>query len=208
MFKLSPVLSLFLLTSCIMNAPTDLQFSSSAIRSPASLEYQSNLQVADRQYVESVIATAFNTANTSDGDFLQQLTIQRYEFGGSCDRYEASEINGNIEFPRAQCFTGLSANTQATSNPARYSLTIQICERMINTPDRFNSFMSKIYGTNPIQVPTNATIQKAYGIFFKEEIPTNEVATALKNISPSSTPAETWKNIATALCISPEWQIL
>jgi hypothetical protein len=206
MFRFIPLFVLFSLTGCLLQPTTALQFKS-AIRGPSSITFESQLQVSDRQYVESVLANAFGTAGTSQEAYLEQMTLQRHEFGGACDGYEASDLNGNQEFLRARCFSGLRNNTKASANPARFSLTMQACDGLIATPDRFNFFLSKIYGASPVQAPTSATIQKAYGVFFREEAAEAVVVNGLRDMVRGESPTDGWKLIATALCVSPEWQV-
>lgn len=207
MFKLFLLTLMFVSsTGCLMKPSGVLLFQSTS-RGPASADYETLLQVADRGYVESVLADAFGTEGTSEATYLQQMTIQRHEFGGPCDRYEASELNGRREFPRADCFSGMRNNTITNANPARFSLTMQVCDRLISTAPRFNHFLSKIYGTAPVAAPTTATIQRAYGIFFREEVPSPSVVNGFKDLVKGSSPQDAWKLITTAICVSPEWQI-
>ena len=206
MSKLSLLLILFSLTGCLLQPTTALQFKSS-LRGPSSITFESQLQVADRQYVESVLANAFGTSGTAQENYLEQMTLQRHEFGGACDAYEASDFNGGQEFLRARCFSGLRNNTKSSANPARFSLTMQACDTLIGVPERFNYFLSKVHNAGTVVAPTSASIQKAYGIFFREETADASVINGLRDIVRGESPLDGWKLITTAICVSPEWQV-
>lgn len=200
--------SLFVLTSCIqMTGPTDLKFSSSAIRTPASLEYQSELQMSDRQYVESVLLSAFDARGSAEAGPIQQHVYEKVEFGGGCDKYEASELNGNYEFYREYCWTGMKSNSVPSSIPSRYSYTMKICEYLVNSPNRQQAFLAKYLGSATASAPTRANIVKAYGAYYIEVVPSAEIVDALMSLSQSDA-YESWKQINLAICSSPGWQVL
>lgn len=205
---------MIVITGCVAEAPAPLVFDNSAAENSVTqgLTYTQQLQVADRTYVESVLLTAFDIAKgTTLGNTVQTAVYQKAEFGGSCDTYEPGD-NGtnNTEFPRERCLNGITTTTPPNSNAMRYSLTMKICDTLINNTTAFTAFMKKIYPPNGTAVEADAAaVAKAYGIFFVEETPSKRVSDALIELSKQSTDKKVgWQLITNTLCISPEWQVL
>lgn len=212
--KLASLIALILLVSCVPSEQEQaLVFMAGKPNNVESIEesYPLQLRMADRTYVESVLNQAFDISKeTPTALLVEQHTLQRFEFGGSCDLYEASEYEkGKIEFPREQCYVGLGSSTPATSNPMRYSWTIKICEQLVKDIIRFNAIMKKIFPDGANLTPTSQSIEKAYGIFFLEEKPDENSLKALLELSNTVEDVnEKWRLIMLTLCISPEWQVL
>lgn len=172
--------------------------------------FSSEIQMADRSYVESVLLQIFNAANTTAGTYIQSDIYQKVEFGGACDPYSVSDIGATtLEFSREQCFTGIGVVQNSNNNPMRYSLTTKVCEKLVNDSTRMDVVRDKIYTTKKWARPDAASIQKAWKLFFPIEDADARVVTELLNVAKvSSTDEEGWKNIMLTLCISPEWQVL
>lgn len=175
-----------------------------------SKEFSSEIQMADRSYVESVLLQVFNAVNTPAGAYIQSDIYQKVEFGGACDQYSLSDLGATtVEFSREQCFTGIGVVQGSNNNPMRYSLTTKVCERLVNDTTRMTVVRDKIFTTKKWEKPDSASVQRAWKLFFPIEDANSRVVTDLLNISKvSSSDEEGWKNIMLTLCISPEWQVL
>jgi hypothetical protein len=178
--------------------------------SSVELDYDVVPYVVDRGYVESTLTQVFG----STGDATLETGIyQKKEFGGACDRYAASDTgSAAYEFPRAQCYTGITVFQPANSNPMRYSYTTKMCETLVNTAARFNYVMKKVYPSwvtsQALSAPDQASITKLYQQFYQDEVPSNEVISAFMSMSSeASSTNEAWKQILITLCVSPEWQV-
>ncbi|WP_408099032.1 hypothetical protein ACJVC5_08955 [Peredibacter sp. HCB2-198] len=176
----------------------------------AQLTYASEIQMADRSYVESVLLQVFNAEGTSAATYIQSDIYQKVEFGGACDFYAPSDLSATtIEFPREQCFTGMGVVQNLNNNPMRYSLTTKVCERLVNDTARMDVIKAKIFPDNKWAAPTAASIQKAWSLFFPIEQADSAIVDDLKAISNVSSGTEdAWKNIVLTMCVSPEWQVL
>jgi len=175
-----------------------------------SKEFSSEIQMADRSYVESVLLQVFNAANTPAGAYIQSDIYQKVEFGGACDQYSLSDLGATtVEFSREQCFTGIGVVQGSNNNPMRYSLTTKVCERLVLDSARMTVVRDKIFTTKKWEKPDSASVQRAWKLFFPVEDANSGVVNDLLNISKvSSSDEEGWKNIILTLCISPEWQVL
>lgn len=202
-----------LLTNCTPQGSGELHFDDSAARSIATayLDYDVSPYSVDRSYVESVFDQVFGTSGNTDG--VENSIYQNTVFGGACDRYAASDNGGaSYEFPRQQCYTGIDAVLPANSNPMRYSFTTRICENLVNGTNTFNSAMKKVLNVSSLPgtlpAPTDATIARAYQLFFQAEVPPADVISALSALTQnSSSTKESWQRILTTVCVSPEWQV-
>ena len=197
------VSSFLILVSCINTSPTELKFNGS--RSIGSVEYTTDLQVSDRQYVTSVLLSVFGE---TDRGYIEHNVLFRPEYGGGCDRFEVSEINNNWEFPQTACHNGLTDNVVASSNPGRYAMTMKTCEGLINSGSSFNHVMNQVHSNGQVMAPTAASVKKLYGLFYIQQSPTSDVVRALMELSENQSPTDGWKRVLIAVCISPEWQIL
>lgn len=193
---------ILILVSCVNTAPEKLKFNGG--RTIANVEYTADLQVSDRHYVASVLINVFGEA---DRAYIENSVLFRPEFGGGCDRFEVSEINNSLEFPKTACHNGLSDNVQASSNPGRYAITMKTCEALINSTNSFNYVMSQIHSNESILAASNISVKKAYSLFYVQETPSADVVRALVELAQNQSPDDGWKRILTVVCISPEWQI-
>lgn len=204
------ILSLILMSACTPQESTELNW-----RAPNAVEearekgnYTFELQMADRSYVESVLLQVFEASNTPAAAYIQSDIYQKVEFGGACDQYAASDLGANtIEFPRQQCFSGIGVVQSANNNPMRYSLTTKVCEKLVNDSARMSVVRDKIWPDKKWNTPDNASVQRAWALFFPIQSANEIVVSELLNIAKvSSGDEDAWKNIILTLCISPEWQ--
>lgn len=204
----------FLHACFLQPKPSDLVFDDSEAqrnyRNLASDDYDVVPYVTTRAYVESTLNQIFGSTGDTT---VESAVYQKKEFGGACDRYAPSDTGASAyEFPRSQCYTGITIVQPSNSNPMRYSYTAKICESLVNNATRFTYAMKQIIPAyvagQKLADPSDASIIKAYQLFFQSESPSAEVVNALKGISSSSTMSdEAWKRILVTLCVSPEWQV-
>lgn len=205
--------TLMILAACTpTQSPTELNW-----RAPnafeekqAKLTYSSELQMADRSYIESVLLQVFDAEGTAAASYILSDVYQKVEFGGACDFYAPSDLNATtVEFPREQCFTGIGVVQNSNNNPMRYSLTTKVCERLVIDSARMSSVRAKIWTDGKWHAPDEASIQKAWALFFPIERAHPDVVGAFKELAAvSSGDEDAWKNIILTMCISPEWQVL
>lgn len=176
----------------------------------ARLDYQSEIQMADRSYIESVLLQTFNATGTPAAAYIQSDVYQRVEFGGACDVYAISDKNATtVEFPREQCFTGIGLVQPSNNNPMRYSLTTKVCERLVIDTDRMNVVKSKIYSDGKWKNPDSTSLRKAWSLFLQSgDLDQGSVDGLLELAKVSSGDEDAWKNIILTMCMSPEWQVL
>ena len=226
-FRVSKAVLLLILLSSCMKKPSELKFDDTnlAQRVPASViqkssasDYDISPVIADRSYVESVLAQVFSIsqpalttsiASTGMAATLESAIYVKKEFGGGCDRYAASELTKPNEFPRAAC-GGMNPTQLASSNPMRYSFIIKICEQLISNSAIFTAAMIKIdpNWTTQMSKPSAKTITIAYQLFSPVGTPSEElINNLLDSTSKVSAPDEAWKIILTTFCSSPEWQV-
>ena len=178
--------------------------------SSVNTDYDITPYVVDRGYVESTLTQVFGSTGDSS---LEVGIYQKKEFGGACDRYAASDNgSGAYEFPRAQCYTGISVFQPANSNPMRYSYTTKMCETLVNTVARFSYVMKKVYpswvSSQKLPAPDQAAITKVYQQFYQDEVPSADLVAAFLSMSSSAASTdEAWKQILLTVCVSPEWQV-
>lgn len=174
------------------------------------LNYQSEIQMADRAYIESVLLQVFNASGTAAAAYIQSDVYQKIEFGGACDVYAISDKNATtVEFPREQCFNGIGLVQSSNNNPMRYSLTTKVCERLVIDTDRMNAVKMKIYSDGKWKKPDAASLQKAWSLFLQTgSLDQGSVNGLLELANVSSGDEDAWKNIVLTMCMSPEWQVL
>lgn len=205
------IFPLLILAAC-QPAQQELKFAApnAMVEKEQQLNYASEIQMADRSYVESVLLQIFNASGTSAATYIQSDIYQKVEFGGACDFYSTSDLSATtVEFPREQCYTGMGVVQNPNNNPMRYSLTTKVCERLVVDSARMDVVKSKIFSNNQWAAPSDSSIQKAWSLFFPIESASPEVVKDLKAIGDvSSGNEDAWKNIILTMCISPEWQVL
>lgn len=202
------LLLLILMSACvplgILKPPSVVEFEEQVIRAPAA-EYGLQLQMGDNAYVESVLVQAFSNGSDESRGKIHTMIYQQTEFGGVCDRYAMSEIDGNPEFPREKCAN--SELTKANSNPGRYAYAIKACEELTTQEASFKNIMDKIFPDGKIEKVNQATFLKAYQIFYLEESPDKAVTNEFIKLSKEvGDPKEAWRVIMMTLCSSPQWQ--
>ena len=205
------IIPLLILAAC-QPAQEELKFvaPNAMVEKEQQLNYASEIQMADRSYVESVLLQVFNAAGTSAATYIQSDIYQKVEFGGACDFYSTSDLSATtVEFPREQCYTGMGVVQNPNNNPMRYSLTTKVCERLVADRARMDVVKAKIFSNNVWAAPSDSSIQKAWSLFFPIDSASPEIVNDLKAIADvSSGNEDAWKNIILTMCISPEWQVL
>ena len=206
--------TLFLLscqdTLAPQSKPLNFRAPNSVQESTVVLNYNYELQMADRAYVESVLHQVFDAKGTPAASYIETEIYRKMEFGGACDVYEASDLGPTqVEFSREQCFNGITVVQPTNNNPMRYSLTTKVCERLVKDSARMTAVRKKLYTGTTWKKPDSASIQLAWELFFPIHSASREVVSALEDIAKvSSSNEEAWKNIILTLCISPEWQAI
>jgi hypothetical protein len=205
------------LTACSLGDKSTSLVFQSATRSIASTstalnssDYSLTLNMGGRRLAESTLAMIFGTTGTDLESTLTQNVLLQSQFGGGCDLYAASEINGQIEFPRDVCINGAqSVVNLSNSNPMRYATVAKMCDTLVQTSTSFNYAISKIYSGAAIAAPSTSAVTTAYQLFFPSETPDPTLVTSLVGLtSVSTSSSDAWKLVLDALCTSPEWQAL
>lgn len=207
----SLILSLSFLFSCVP-MKGELSFRApSEVKEKAELKaYTSELQMASRSYIESVLLQVFDAQGTAMATEIENVIYKKIEFGGACDQYEASDKgSATLEYPRAQCVNAIGVVQKSTNNPMRYSLTTKVCEKMVGDTARMDAVRNKIFADKKWAKPNDESVENAWELFY----PTTKIDAQLRNNfinmrKIASTDQEAWKYIMLTLCISPEWQTL
>lgn len=176
-------------------------------------DYNSEIQMANRSYVESVLLQVFDAEGTPAATYIQSEIYQRIEFGGACDQYSASDIgvstSATTEFARERCTNSIGVVQPANNNPMRYSLTTKVCERLIADSSRLNIVRNKLFSTQKWGDVTDDKVLVAWHLFHQASDANSDVINSLKNMRKvTSNNDDAWKVIILTLCISPEWQAL
>lgn len=175
----------------------------------AQLNYQAEIQMADRSYVESVLLQVFDASGTTAGTYILSDIYQRVVFGGACDPYSISDKGRTtLEFPREQCVGGIGIVQPSLSNPMRFSFTTKVCEKLVIDTDRMNAVRSKIFSNNKWGKPDSVSIKKAWSLFVQyDELDSRMVEEFMAIAKVSGGDEDAWRNIILTMCVSPEWQV-
>jgi hypothetical protein len=191
----------------------DFRAPSSIVENAAMMDYNSEIQMAGRSYIESVLLQVFDAEGTTAATYIQSDIYQKIEFGGACDQYATSDTglpnSATFEYVRERCVNGIGVVQPSNNNPMRYSLTTKVCEKLVLEPARLNSVRNKIFADQKWGEPTNEKVLKAWRLFHQVTDADSDVLSALKDIkkvTPNND--EAWKIIVLTLCMSPEWQVL
>ena len=175
-------------------------------------DYSSEIQMANRSYVESILLQVFDAEGTTAAVYIKSGIYDKIEFGGACDMYAPSETKGKSATPlfdRERCTNAIGVVQPANNNPMRYSLTEKVCERLVTEAPRLEAVRNKIFTDKKWGEPTNEKVLVAWHLFHQASDADAATLEALKNIrkvTPSND--EAWKFIILGLCMSPEWQVL
>lgn len=211
------------LTACQIK-PSDLKFNDTAMIAPIvefDSDYAVNLPIGERGYVASTLRQIFKFApGDTDASILNSHVFMRSEYGGSCDRYEPSEIMAGTtpayEFTVLSCSNGVTPAHPPQLNPMRFALTTKLCESLIHHTNgvRLGKLMEYLYPNWTLAtssqsqfIPNEESIKKAYEVFYRLDEPSAEVIQKLLELEPTETPLKRWRYIWTTICISPEWQM-
>ena len=153
-------------------------------------DYASEVQMATRSYVESVLLQVFDAEGTPAANYIQTDILQKVEFGGSCDLYASGDKgNTTVQFPREQCFNSIGIVQPPNNNPMRYSLSTKVCEKLVADKDRLSAVRKKIYENQVWGMPTDDKVQIAWRLFHQStDIDANGINALkdLKNVSSSN----------------------
>lgn len=205
------------LVSCVpfakkANSKLDFRTPSSIVEKVSLTEYNSDVQMGSRSYIESVLLQVFDAENNKDmASYIQSNIFERIEFGGACDKYSASDegVSTKVEFERERCKNSIGVVQPSNNNPMRYSLTTKACEKLVGDANSLNAVRNKIFSDKKWGNPTNEKILLAWHLFNQASDTDTDVISALKDIEKvTSSNDEAWKIIILTLCISPEWQVL
>jgi hypothetical protein len=116
----------------------------------------------------------------------------------------------NREFPKEQCYSGLSVVLRSTSNGPRYGLTAKSCDLLLNDTNSLNNIFTKLFGSTTAGAVNSVNLVKAYQLFYPEEtLPANFQASMISlgdSGGTSATNSAKWKLILLGLCVDPGWQ--
>lgn len=177
------------------------------------INFEAQLRVGDRRYVDDILRTIFGVPSTTTGVGLkiQQNIWERVDFGGACDRYAGVNLTSTtLENPSERCQNGMGAINPSQVNPIRMAWIAKTCDALIeDTVARGNAF-TKIFGSTTAGVVNDVNLLKAFQLFYLEDTLSPEVKTsliALGNSAGATTDTDRWKNILLGICGSTEWQI-
>lgn len=216
--KTSFLLVAMSLASCVPIAETkksslDFRAPSSIVENAALKDYNNEIQMASRSYVESVLLQVFDAEGTSAATYIQSDIYQKIEFGGACDQYSASDTgmpnSATFEFVRERCINSIGVVQPSNNNPMRYSLTTKVCEKLVLDAPRLISVRNKIFADQKWGEPTDEKVLVAWRLFHQATDADSNIVSALKDIKKvTSNNDDAWKIIVLTLCMSPEWQAL
>lgn len=206
------IIAIMVMSSCVPEQKTDLVFSSHGANSGlvgSNEKYSVSLQISERGYVSDTLKKVFNVASGTAADlWIDTNVYNKVDFGGGCDFYAESEISSTQpEFPSESC--GIFGTVQpATNNSMRFSYTNKTCEYLTNQENYMNEVKTKITGTGAWKSPDEASVKKAWSLFYPADNINKEVSEALINLkSVANSDAEAWKLILFTVCSSPGWQV-
>lgn len=185
-----------------------------AFRAPNSITekvareaFSSELQMAQRTYVSSVLMEVFDAKGTASETYINENIGRKVEFGGACDQYEPSDIGtatANYEYVEHRCYNGIGVVQKSTNNPMRYAIGTKVCEKL--AVDRLTAVRTRLFGASWPK-PDTTNVKKVWEQFYPAEELDVGVAGALVNISNHTINDEkAWQAIIVAVCSSPQWQ--
>lgn len=220
MIKIFNIVFLIGLVSACVPVPS-VKDSKLTFRAPNSVaevaalkDYNSELQMAPRSYIESVLLEVFDAKNTPAATYIQSDIYEKIEFGGACDQYGASDIGlatATFEYDRERCKNSVDVVQKSTNNPMRYSILTKVCERLVIDTERMKSVRKKVLGPTATSwtKPSASSVEAAWTLFYPATPLTSDIQSALINVGKESSSDETaWQHIMLTLCISPQWQVL
>jgi hypothetical protein len=184
--------------------------------------FETELRVADRRYVDSVLRGVFGLAavsstNTGAALIVRQNIWERPEFGGACDRYAgvitgiadvSTSLQPNVVNYVENCFNGVGVVNPAKVNQARLALIAKTCDSLVNDSSAMGAVMTKLYGSTTAGTVDSAHLISAYQLFYPDETPSQTVQDKLVGVGTAfgTAPALQWKGIMLGICGSPGWQ--
>ncbi len=176
-----------------------------------------NQRLGTRNFVASTLSEIFGGAShVFVRDAIHELiSTQLAPFGGGpCDRYaEDCPLMGN-----GSGRVDPGGESQALVVPApttgRFALTLRVCEKILSNDDAVLFAISQTIQMEPettIPVPLEGDIVAAYGLFFPDQLPSEEVLNGFLNVTNSAfqmgNELEAWRFLFLILCTNPSWQI-
>lgn len=183
---------------------------------PASsgLKHISELQMADRSFVSSVLKYIFKLSSQMSPPL--DTIYYNSQFGGACDPYAAAGYGQPVvyEFPLDFCTKNASHQPligvveASVNNAARYAITTKVCEQLVVNDVYLNNALSH-FGASFSTAPDQNNIAKAYELFYPYKTMGNSVKSAFVSLAgKEETIKNKWKVVILGLCLSPEWQTL
>ncbi len=187
----------------------------------ASINFESELRLVDRRYVDSMLRDLFGpiSAGGAADTAITSNILTQASLGGACDTYAAKitavdEGRNLITYSPSneQCFSGMSAVLPAQLNSARFALVAKACDALLSDATARNAILTKVFGgTLPatIPAPASATLTTAYQLFYPLQTPSSAVITGLTALGNTATTNNTdkWIRVMYGICSSPEWQV-
>jgi hypothetical protein len=195
--------------------------SSGTSGTPPPIDYEIDLRMGDRHYVQSVLAQIFNVnipttdsyvsgspQYASTSSLLAVKVFQEASFGGGCDVLAAGVVQGyGVEFPRERCFDNMTPYDPPVSAIRRYGSIASVCNRLVDDATTRGAAFTKIFGTSSAGPVTDSQLLIAYRLFYQEKELPEAVRLKLVELgNTQSTNTDRWKAILLGLCVSPGWQ--
>ncbi|MBU6152733.1 MAG: fibronectin type III domain-containing protein [Bdellovibrionales bacterium] len=187
---------------------------------PAPIDFDADLRMGDRNYVQSVIVQNFGVSipaemvweapvqNIAPSELLGLKVFQESAFGGGCDIYASGVLSGfPVEFSRERCFDNMTAYDPPVTNPRRYGSIAPVCNKMVSNTTTRDFAFNKIFGSSTPGPINDTNLGRAYQLFFQEEdLPPATKDKLIELANTQGTLTDKWRVIILGLCVSPEWQ--
>lgn len=168
--------------------------------------------VANKNYVAAIFKDVFGSSTTYpipdlDAYIEKWVTFKGMQFGGSCNYY--STYSGK------DC-AGSSSNANIShytpDNTVRESFRLQVCQNLLGDVVGLNAALERA-GLNSNSPINSSTLTAVYGLFYRNDPPSNEVLATLLDLDKSLADSkavlrERWRAILSQVCESPGWQLL
>lgn len=189
------------------NSKLSFRAPNSVTEKEARENFSSELQMATRTYVSSILIEFFDAKGTASETYINENISRKIEFGGACDQYEPSD-NGtstaNYEYVEQRCYNAIGIVQKSTNNPMRYAIINKACEKL--AVDRLTAVRARLFGASWPK-PNTTNVNKVWEQFYPAEELDASVASALVGISTHTSDDEkAWQAIIVAVCSSPQWQ--
>lgn len=180
-------------------------------RAPAAA--QSNVQIADRIYIESFLRDIFTSSesNKAENDalssiFMTEIWPTQHHLGGACSLYDDGSFR-NCYYVATNQLNSFYAASSSPREGARY----QTCRRLVATDGLMNAVIKKLPPRT--NTPDMESVIAAIGLFYPSlESPEVVAAKILEADEAAAYNRESvmdrWRLVFLGLCESPGWQVL